>query len=257
MYKPKLPRTNKYMKINKTKSYIYLLGIIVPSIILTAYSANAITGYFNTYGVQILRHMFPNESITLTTVPFYSLSTLQVMDLSIPRPTQSFVLWNLIVTGIILLITLSCKQRQHPVCIYLDFNLILHLIVCVYFLVKPNGFPYDGLQYSALYSRGMMDIMIGFIFMYGLTTAFLGDYGYHHKIFGFLALVSYVIAFGFVRYVVFFAILKKFSTLYMPLMFLAFGPMLDFMYFVSIYSLLVQRLTRIYNKKGSEAWAWF
>ena len=43
----------------------------------------------------------------------------------------------------------------------------------------------------------------------------------------------------------------------MALMFFVFGPLFDFLYLVAIYSLLVNKMVKIYDSgEGREDWKW-
>jgi hypothetical protein len=65
----------------------------------------------------------------------------------------------------------------------------------------------------------------------------------------------YSFLFGTLRYVIFLFIIHEFSSIYMALLFFAFGPLIDFVYIVGIYSFYSSRLAE--SLKSSEAvWKW-
>lgn len=69
------------------------------------------------------------------------------------------------------------------------------------------------------------------------------------------AILVYSVVFGCFRYIVFFYILTKYSYLFMPVLFFAFGPLIDFIYIVGLYSFFISLLA--VKMKGSlTKWRW-
>ncbi len=66
----------------------------------------------------------------------------------------------------------------------------------------------------------------------------------------------YSMFFALVRYVAFIYLLKNFSYIFMALAFFLFGPFLDFVYIVSIYSLYLNHVGKIKKRKELEIWNW-
>ena len=59
-----------------------------------------------------------------------------------------------------------------------------------------------------------------------------------------------------VRYAMFVWVLKTFGSVLMPTLYLLFGPVLDFVYLMSIFSLFLTPLGRRLDSGRAEAWAW-
>jgi hypothetical protein len=59
-----------------------------------------------------------------------------------------------------------------------------------------------------------------------------------------------------VRYAMFVWVLKTFGSLFMPTLYLLLGPVLDFIYLMSIFSLFLTPLGRRLDSGKAEAWAW-
>lgn len=67
--------------------------------------------------------------------------------------------------------------------------------------------------------------------------------------------IIYSIVFGTLRYIIFLFIVSKFSVIYMALLFFAFGPLIDFIYIVGIYSFYSNRLAKTL-KNNETVWKW-
>jgi hypothetical protein len=59
-----------------------------------------------------------------------------------------------------------------------------------------------------------------------------------------------------IRYSMFIWVLKSFGSLFMPTLYLVLGPVLDFVYLMSMFSLFLTPLGRRLDSGRSEAWAW-
>jgi hypothetical protein len=59
-----------------------------------------------------------------------------------------------------------------------------------------------------------------------------------------------------VRYAMFVWVLKTFGSLFMPTLYLLLGPVLDFIYLMSIFSLFLTPLGRRLDSGRAEVWAW-
>jgi hypothetical protein len=70
-----------------------------------------------------------------------------------------------------------------------------------------------------------------------------------------LVTLVYSIIFGTLRYIIFLFILSKFSIIYMALLFFCFGPLIDFVYIVGIYSYYGSRHA-INLRKNRTVWKW-
>jgi hypothetical protein len=67
--------------------------------------------------------------------------------------------------------------------------------------------------------------------------------------------VLYSILFGIVRYIVFLFVIAKFSYIFMPVLYFSFGPLVDFVYIVGIYSLYVSKVAERITK-DFRIWKW-
>lgn len=196
----------------------------------------------------------PQAMVQISTTPFIdSIGNISFLYLSGGHPTFYFSLANAIVCLLLLLILLNMKSSL-PSVIFLIIIASIHLISSLFFVFVPDRFPYEVVDYSRLYM--LQEISIWFF-----TPLIMG--------FGIMPLPStlaakivtiaityiYSLLFGFIRYTVFLYILAKASLIYMALLFFAFGPLIDFVYIVGIYSFHVARLAhRI--KDDYRLWKW-
>jgi hypothetical protein len=75
---------------------------------------------------------------------------------------------------------------------------------------------------------------------------------------GFVSLcVACLFALSSMRYAVFIWVLSEFGALFMPALYLFLGPLLDFVYLMSVFSLFLAPLGRRLDRAGSRAvWTW-
>jgi len=156
------------------------------------------------------------------------------------------------------LICVLNKRRRLPLAIYFAMNLLVQLFASVYFFLAPGAFPYTISDYSGLYMIQQLCVWLSFIVIAGVTLGLLTVERLGFKTLGFLAIMSYSLVFGSVRYVLFLWLLQTCSILYMPLLFFALGPFSDFLYFVYIYGHINDRMVKRMNTvEGQGKWQWF
>ena len=116
----------------------------------------------------------------------------------------------------------------------LRFLVLIQGTALVYFVFAAARFPHDLPSYtiSMLFFgtvlTGMIPLILGF-------TYFLFDFSLFKKLMLSLACMGYLTLFIPFQYMLQVYILRK-SILYMPLLYFTFGPFLDVLIFVSLYS---------------------
>ena len=68
--------------------------------------------------------------------------------------------------------------------------------------------------------------------------------------------LTYSSVFGGLRYIVFAYTLKNFSYIHMPAMLFLFGPLLDFIYIVSFYSLCLYMNIKLFQRRQEAFYQW-
>lgn len=250
-------RTYRHLRQHNVKTILYYLLFVLPCLVITALNIQNITRFISELGVNILGKVFPGIPMTISRSEFSILGYMEYIDMPTVYPELPVIALNLIVT-LALVILLSTGHRSgKPVAIFLLLCALIHTINCVYFIFAPNHFPYRAFQFSDLYIKQEIGIWLVFIILSGLVTGFMGSRGIGYKIITFVAIMAYSFVFGAVRYILFLYLLQRFSILYMAIMYFVFGPLFDFLYLVAIYSVFVNKMTKIYDKGlGREEWEW-
>jgi hypothetical protein len=171
-------------------------------------------------------------------------------------PSVRFAVINAIITLLLMFFFWVFEYKFKPLAIYLNFTLAYHLVSCIYVIATKGGFPYTLMEYSDLYMKQQLGIWLSFIIISGLVAGYISHSG-TSKYVMLISVFSYSFVFGILRYIVFMTLLYKASSLYMTILFFGFGPFVDFLYLVSIYSIYMSRLTKIFeDKKRGRKWHW-
>lgn len=168
-------------------------------------------------------------------------------------PSSLMSLINFLV-ALILMILLPRMHKFKNVAIFLIFLAAIHMISGLFFTLIPYDFPYTAAEFSELYIKSEISMFLFIPFI--LAMAFLPlPASIFPKIVITIITLFYSIVFGTLRYVIFLYIIAKYSFIYMALLFFAFGPLIDFVYVVGIYSLYTSNLAQ--KLKGSKSiWKW-
>lgn len=250
-------RSYRRLKVDKFKTSLYFLVIVLPSLVLLLLNISNISSLMSYLGIKVLGKYFPGIPMQIVGSQLTSLIRLEHIELPTVYPSIGFSFLNLLVTLALILFVNSGKRKEKLISIYLTVAMTIHLINCIYFIFAANYFPYSALGYSDLYMKQQLAIWIMFIILTGLLTGFFGGVGFTYKIFTFLGTLSYSLIFGIIRYILFLYIIQKFSILYMAPMFFVFGPFFDFLYLVGIYSIFVNKMVELYDStRGSGEWIW-
>lgn len=216
-----------------------MLLLVLPCLVLLILNLQNLTGFISETGVKILGRVFPGIPMYIDVDEFSILGMIEYIDMPTVYPDFPFVLLNLGIVLVMIFLLGSGKRKGTPLTIYFMLSIITHVVNCVYFIFAANHFPYLTSQYSNLYMKQQIGIWLTFIVMSGMVTCIVGSRGYLYKAITFLAIIGYSLLFGAVRYILFLYLLQQFSILYMALMFFVFGPLFDFLYLVSIYSIFI------------------
>lgn len=251
-------RTYRHLAVDKLKSFLYLLLLVIPSLIVLIINLDTITGFLCNCGVKILGKIYPGIPMNIVPDTFSILGKIEYIEMPTVYPSLIFVFENLLVMFVLVAFLMTGQRKGRPLSIYFLLSLLVHVINCIYFIFAMNHFPYNALAFSELYMKQQIGIWITFLILGGLVTGFLGSCGYIFKIITFFSIIGYSLIFGSIRYILFLFILYRFSILYMALMFFVFGPLFDFLYLVGIYSIFANKMVKVYDKgerKGEWKWS--
>jgi hypothetical protein len=150
--------------------------------------------------------------------------------------------WNVavILTSIILVISLLLPDRLTPLAYLLRALALIHAIAIVYFTFWPQHYPYSLAGYHALMMLAGMAFIAIVPIVYGLTY-YIFDVSLVKKL---LITLGTMIYLGLVIPLQYFAqvyLIHTFSLLYMPILFLMFGLMIDVFLLIAFYAWAMSR----------------
>ncbi|WP_303859531.1 hypothetical protein [Alkalibaculum bacchi] len=250
-------RTYRHLENRLSKGILYMFVLVIPVLLIFILNIKNITVFMSELAIYILSKEFKGVEFYKGEDHFSILGNIEFVSLPTVYPEILFVLLNIILVLSAVIFLNIGKKRGGALSIYFTAISLIHIINCIYFIFASDFFPYTGSEYSNLYMKQQISIWISFIVMAGLITGFVVNKGVIYKIVTFFSIVVYSLAFGIIRYIVFLYIVQKFSILYMVLLFFILGPFFDFLYFVTIYGLYINKMTKLLNNKlRGEEWLW-
>ncbi len=250
-------RTYRRIHTNFLHAFVYIFLLVLPALILLITHLEEITLAMSRLTVKVLQGAMPWGNFAVKESGFVPFGLTYCVELDGRFPTPNELLINLIVVTVIIGILVTSGLRGRPITVYLLFSFMVHIISCVYFIFIDDYFVYTATDFSDIFIKQQVSIWILFVVMMGIITAFVGTAGVFYKIAAFFAVMIYSTVFGVIRYIVFMFILSYFSILYMADMYFVTGPIFDFLYLVSIYSIYSDRIQkRLDSPEGEDEWAW-
>ena len=245
-------RTYRYLMLNKIRTVLLLLCFVLPTSAFWFFFSQEITRTIASVSGEILSTGLGRGSFVVTTTDF-SLGNISYLAAEGIMPDILFSLGNFLLTmGILFCLTFFFKTR--PLSIFVYIALLVQLCSCLFFIFFPEFFPYSLSEYSDLYMKQQIGIFICMTFVMGCVTSFLPIAPWK-VILAVISCGAYSFVFAIARYTTFLFLLKEFSVLYMACMFFTFGPLIDFLYLVSIYSLVADHTSGTLAK-NMEVWQW-
>ena len=168
-----------------------------------------------------------------------------------PTPQLTFAVFILSV----LVIFIATRIRvPKPVAIWVIFVCLVNLVSALFFTLFPAYFPYTIHHFSELFVKTEISI---WLFVPVIMEASLLPLP-SSKIAKFTAILFsllYAVTFGVVRFVLFVVILVRFSYIFMAVLFFCFGPFIDFIVVVGVYSFYVSLISKKINQ-DLRVWNW-
>jgi hypothetical protein len=226
------------------------VSLFLSLLILFAYPT--ITHHMSLAAQSVLSHYYPTGSINVLKKTFL-LGDISFLDIDGTYPTALLSLINFIVS-LYLVIYLPTVKRDKNIAIYLLFLAAINLVSALFFTISPSEFPYTASEFSEFYIKSEISMWLFIPFILGLAVLLLPS-RFFSKLMLILFAVVYSVVFGTLRYIIFLFIVSKFSVIYMALLFFAFGPLIDFIYIVGIYSYYGNRLAKTL-KNNDSVWKW-
>jgi len=195
-------------------------------------------------------------STTVTTWTFLPtwVTRMPVLDAEGAYPSRRFALAAFVVS--VLLVALMPRIRPLPkvIRVYVVFLAMLNTVSAGFFVLAPQLFPYDVIDFSLLYMGTQFGIWLLMPVVMGVALAPIHAPALE-KMVVILFTVCYAAVFGAVRYAAFLYMLDAITVLHMAAMFFALGPLIDFVYLVAIYAIYVN-IVAVRLAKKPEIWRW-
>lgn len=247
-------RTYRYIKFNKINMFLGIFLCILPLCLLVVFYYTEITLFISRIAMHVLNPLFMENVLSIETAEFIIwLGPVHYLSLPGKFPSIGFIWLNLFVT-LVSLFLLSTVVKTRPLTIFLSISLWVHVCSAVFFTFFSEYFPYDATEYSGLYIKQQVGIYFFIPIIIGVALIMLPvNFFKAWLTIAFCALYSFI--FGIVRYITFMFILSKISIIYMASLFFSFGPFIDFLYLVCIYSLVASN-TAVELKRNKGVWRW-
>jgi hypothetical protein len=171
----------------------------------------------------------------------------------LPLLNLTTMLWIAGVCAVLLIVTSLIPGRATPLRYWFSANLVVLMLSALYAFFAGRV-AYDGASYMALVERTSLLILLCAPCFVGFVAALLPFTILELAEMLVLMLVSDVI-FGVIRIAAFALVVSRFGAIAEMNLYMFFGPLLDVVYFMTVYSLVIVSLSRRLNQDEG-AWQW-
>lgn len=243
-----------YRKISGS-GWKFLLALVVVGIFLSVaifFACPFLSKWMSLIAAAVLSPHYPSGTIQIIEKSFF---WEKVFFLEIPGPLPSaLTIYANTGISVALIALMMLVKRYKNIAVFIAFLSAAHLVASLFFMVFGGAFPYTGPEFSELCIKSQIGIWLFIPFV--LAMAFLPlPASMPSRIAVIASTMLYSLVFGTLRYIVFLYVISKFSSLYMAILYFAFGPLIDFIYIVGIYSVYSNRLAKIL-KGNQSVWKW-
>jgi hypothetical protein len=245
-------RFGRVLKFNK---YLFLLQLTLLVFVFEFLVVFFIEDYFKVLSnitKRVLEDSYAGSYKFLNFTLEYSISQGRL-----PTLQESF---TYLILSLLSLLLLTRKSNPLPkyVSAWLMYIAFVYFVSSFYFLLFLEKFPYTERDFAILYILQQTGVFIFIPFVLGLSLSIFtfSLLNLLFNAFTILLTLIYSSVFGGVRYILFVYMLKKLSYIHMPAMFFIFGPLLDFIYIVSFYSLCLYMTLRLLQKRREAFYQW-
>ena len=170
---------------------------------------------------------------TRTVVPFVKVEVPYLASAA-PAPTGPMWSVSVFITIIVLAISFFLPRRLLPFTYLLRLGVVIHAISLAYFAVFAEYFPYTLPRYTSdMYTIGLA-IMALIPLIFGLAY-FVFDFGLARKLTIVVLTLGHLLVFIPLQYLMHAAFVRTFSLLYLPILFMLFGALLDISILIAMY----------------------
>jgi hypothetical protein len=168
-----------------------------------------------------------------------------------PPPLLTFIVF---IVSVLMIFIATRVRIPRPIAIWIIFISTVNLTSVFFFTFFPAYFPYTIQHFSELFIRTEISIWL-FVPVIMEASLLPLPSSKASKLMAILFALLYAVTFGVVRYVLFVQILIKFSYIFMALLFFCFGPFIDFIVVVGVYSYYVSLVSKKINQ-DLRVWNW-
>ena len=156
-----------------------------------------------------------------------------VLEAALPSVDASY--WNLVICIIVFVLSFLVSPRLAPFNYLMRSMLIIQASASIDRMLSPNFFPYtlpvyiQDMMYISIYLLFTLPIVLGFVY-------YIFDFGLWRKIMLTVFMFAYFLVAIPCQYMLHAYIIHEWTVLFLPIMYLLFGILLDVLMFMSIYS---------------------
>ena len=203
------------------------------------------------FGHWVLHFRFEDIEIVQTR---YFTKDIYYLSLAGRYPIPSFCIIMALISFLAMIIVPWIKQILKPVTIWIFLVSLINLVSSLFFIFCADKFPYSLDIFSDLYIKTEINMWLVIPFL--MSMAFLPiPSKLFSKLLVILLTLCYSITLGIMRYIIFVYVLRKFTYLFMAMLFFIFGPLLDFVYIIGIYSIYISIVAQK-MKQDKSVWKW-
>ena len=245
-------RSYRKISVPEKRHFIpFLCLIIIIEVLLYLFSPD-LNYLVNRYTQKILVRSVPFENVSMIWMEFLWRS-ITVLNIPGSYPAMWFTMINLVVALLIVFIIPQTKTPK-PITVVLTLMSLIHLVSALFFLIVPDRFPYQVIDFSKTYVVMVMvtwfliPVVYGFI-LYPLPSSVFS------KIFMILFTLTFSAAFNIFRYSIFLYLINAHSFIFMAILFFCFGFLLDMIFIVGFYSFYLSLLSGKL-RHDMDVWQW-
>jgi len=247
-------RSYRKESISRNSALIELVVLLLP-VVAVFFMYPYITYYMGKITRFVLYRYFSAASTVQVIKSHFVFFDLYIVHMAAFYHTPMFYFVFFIVSFALLIMSLIIiLNKASPIMLYVFYILSINAISATFFALVPLDFPYDINLFSDLYIKTEVAIWLVIPFVLAIALVPLRS-NLFLKLLVTIATLLYSIAFSLVRYILFLYVLERFSYVFMASLFFAFGPLIDFIYIVGIYSYYLSAVSRKnINSDGKGQW---
>lgn len=243
-----------YRKIASSRGTLVreLLAIALPLSALVFILYPIITRWMSLITQAVLTPYYPPDSLQIIRKPFFW-GDVSFVGIPGTHPSSSTIIINLVISLALVLLLPKVRKAKNAA-IYIFYLAAVNTASSLFFLFFYSDFPYSATRFSELYVITEISIWLFIPFILGMAIVLFPP-ALVPKATVIVMTLVYSVIIGTLRYILFLFIVSKLSVLYMALLYFAFGPLVDFIYIVGIFSMYANRLA-IHLQGSIKAWKW-